>query len=73
MTKTGYRHKEDEIDRLLVALGKVAKEKGDGAAMKMLPEPWRVHVDRLMDIRRAGLITATEIFIRTGLLVEREA
>ena len=69
-TRNGYRHKPDEIDDLMVALGKLLNEGGVKAFKEALPDGMWPSIDRLMDIRKVGPIAATEILLRTGQFME---
>ena len=65
-----YRHRPDEIDDLMLALGKVLNEQGVSAFKNALPDGLWPIVDRLMDINKVGHILATEIALRTMLRCE---
>ena len=67
MEKGKYQHGPDEIDSLMLALGKVLSEGGVSAFKDALPPGLWPMVDRLMDLRKVGYITATEIVLRTAL------
>ena len=70
MAKDKYRHTPDEIDDLLLALGKVLNEQGVSAFKDALPSGLWPLVDRMMDIRKVGHILATEIVLRAALKCE---
>ena len=70
MAKDKYRHEPDEIDNLMLALGKVLNEEGASAFKDALPSGLWPLVDRMMDIRKVGHILATEIVLRTALHCE---
>ncbi len=70
--RSGYRHKLDSIDELMLALGKLYSECGMAAFRDALPEGVWPAVDRLMDIRKVGPVAATEIVVRAGLFCEGE-
>ena len=70
MAKDKYRHTPDEIDNLMLALGKVLNEQGVSAFKDALPAGLWPMVDRMMDIRKVGHILATEIVLRTALNCE---
>ena len=67
-----YRHKSDEIDDLMIALGKVLNEQGVSGFKAALPAGLWPMVDRIMDINKVGHILATEIVLRTALHCEGE-
>jgi hypothetical protein len=68
--KSEYRHKEDEIDRLVHSLGRLLEQEGIAAFKEALPVGMWADVDRMMDIRKVGAILATEIVLRTALHCE---
>ena len=70
MAKDKYRHEPDEIDNLMLALGKVLTEEGVSGFKAALPSGLWPLVDRMMDIRKVGYILATEIVLRTTLNCE---
>ena len=65
-----YRHAPNELDALMVALGKVLNEQGVAAFKDALPAGLWPMVDRIMDINKVGHILATEIVLRTALHCE---
>ena len=65
-----YRHRPDEIDNLMLALGKALNDGGVGAFKDALPAGLWPMVDRMMDINKVGHILATEIVLRTLLHCE---
>ena len=70
MAKDKYRHRPDEIDDIMLALGKVLNEQGVTAFKDALPSGLWPLVDRMMDIRKVGHILATEIVLRTAIKCE---
>jgi len=69
-TRNLYEHKADEIDELMQALGKLHREQGIGAVRDVLPDDMWQSIDRIMDLRKVGVVLATEIVLRTGLYCE---
>jgi hypothetical protein len=65
-----YEHKHDEVDDMMLALGRVLNAEGKAAAWAMLPTGLRPHIKRIAKIKHVGFITATEIALRMAVALE---
>ena len=68
-----YYHIPDEVDAVVLALGKLEREKGRVAARDAVPVALLPAIFDLMELEGIGFINATEIVLRSLLAVEASA